>query len=103
LEAKRKHDSGPRSGGSCQELSDEVYFDNTSPVDIEARAEKEIPLESVYKDWTVSSDPEVNARAIQDLADLGATHVVVHATNSNQLEAIDFYCRKVIPLVQNSD
>ena len=36
------------------------YFDNISPVEIQAHAEKEIPLERVLQDWTISKDPKVH-------------------------------------------
>ena len=77
------------------------FFDNVSPVDIQARAEKEFPLERVLEGWTVSTDPRVHMRAIEEIADLGATHVAVHVPMPNQAEVIDFFCRKVLPAMRN--
>lgn len=77
------------------------YFDNISTEEIEARAEKEITLEDVLDQWTVSNDPKVHLNAIKELVDAGATHIVVHSGSSNQLETIDFYRREVLPAVRS--
>ena len=75
------------------------YFDNVSPVDIQARAEREVSLERVLRDWTVSRDPEVHKDAIREFGDLGATHVVVHVASPDQLQVIDYFGREVLPRV----
>jgi TAT-translocated FGD2 family F420-dependent dehydrogenase len=75
------------------------YFDTVSPVEIEKRASKEIPLEKVYADWTVSTEPRHHEEAIRELARLGATHVVVHVATENQKEVIDFFGGRVIPRI----
>jgi TAT-translocated FGD2 family F420-dependent dehydrogenase len=75
------------------------YFDNVDPVEIQAKAEKEVPLERVLRDWTVSRDPEVHTGAIRKLGELGATHVVVHVASPNQLQVIDYFGREVLPVV----
>src|SRR5438445_1527308 len=77
------------------------FFDNVSPADIQARAEREFPLERVLESWTVSTDPRVHMRAIEELADLGATHVAVHTPTPNQADVIDFFGRKVLPAMRN--
>jgi F420-dependent hydroxymycolic acid dehydrogenase len=76
------------------------FFDNVSPAEIQARAEKEIPLEDVLESWTVSPDPGAHVRAIRELGDLGATHVVVHAPMPDQSEAIGFFGREVLPALR---
>ncbi len=73
------------------------YFDNISPLNIENKASKEVPLEKVYEDWAVSTDAGEHENAIRELARLGATHVVVHVATENQKEVIDFFGGKVIP------
>ena len=78
------------------------YFDNISPVEIQARAEKEIPLERVLQDWTVSGDPKVHRNAIQELGDLGATHVVVHIPAPDQPKVIDYFGREVLSGTRDS-
>jgi F420-dependent hydroxymycolic acid dehydrogenase len=76
------------------------FFDNISPSEIQTKAEKELALEDVIKDWTVSTDPRVHGDAIDNLAELGATHVVVHVPTPNQSEAIDFFGREVLPAMR---
>jgi hypothetical protein len=73
------------------------YFDNISPVDIQSRARKEIPIETVLRDWTVSDDPEIHMKVIRELGNLGATHVVVHVAAPDQLKFIDYFGRSVLP------
>ena len=77
------------------------YYDNISPRDIQARAEKEIKLEDVLKEMTVSNDPKVHLNAIKELTIHGATHIVVHSGSPNQLETIDFFGREVMPTVRS--
>jgi F420-dependent hydroxymycolic acid dehydrogenase len=78
------------------------YFDNISPEEIQARAEKEIPPEKTLEDWAISKNPDEHSKAIQELYDLGATHVVVHVATPNQKEVIDFFGTKVIPSLRKS-
>ena len=78
------------------------FFDNVSPAEIQARAEKEVSLEEVLEGWTVSRDPHDHVRAIEELADLGATHVVVHAPLPDQSKAISFFGREVLPALRAS-
>jgi TAT-translocated FGD2 family F420-dependent dehydrogenase len=73
------------------------YFNEMSPLRIQQKAEREIPLENVYKDWPVGTDPEVHVKAIQKTAANGATHVVITTATPNQKEVIDFYGSKVLP------
>jgi G6PDH family F420-dependent oxidoreductase len=77
------------------------YYDNVSPKDIQTRAEKEIKLEDVLKEWTVSNDQRVHLNAIKELADHGATHIVIHSGSPNQLKTIDFFGREVLPTVHS--
>ncbi len=77
------------------------YFDEVSPVRIQENAEREIPLEAVYKDWPVGTDPEVHVNAIRETAANGATHVVITTATPNQEEVIEFYGSKVLPRLGN--
>ena len=79
---------------------DTGFFDSIDPRNIQRRSEREIPLESVYEEWVVSPDPGRHIRAISDLADAGATHVVVHIAIPNQSEVIDFYGGQVLPALR---
>jgi F420-dependent hydroxymycolic acid dehydrogenase len=76
------------------------FYDNVSPADIQARAEREVSLEDVLEGWAVSRDPRDHARAIDELAGLGATHVVVHCPMPNQSKAIRFFGREVLPALR---
>lgn len=78
------------------------FFDNVSPAEIQARAQKEVSLEDVLEGWTVSRDPLRHVRAIEELADLGATHVVIHCPMPNQSKAIRFFGREVLPALRAS-
>ena len=76
------------------------YYDNISPIDIQNRAENEISIDEVLRDWTVSTDSKVHLNAIEELTDLGATHIVIHSCASNQLKTIDFYNKEVLPALR---
>lgn len=73
------------------------FFDNISPDEIQKRAEAEIDLESVLKDWVVSANPLDQITALRELGEAGATHVALHVATPNQSEVIDFYGKKVLP------
>jgi F420-dependent hydroxymycolic acid dehydrogenase len=72
------------------------------PVRILHRSEVEIPLEEVYKDWPISTDPNVHVQALQKLFDAGATQVYVHSGQPNQQRVIDFYGRQVLPRLRRA-
>lgn len=78
------------------------YFDNVSPAEIESRAESDVDLEDVLKDWTVSAEPEPHIEAIQELGELGATHVAVHVATTSQSKAVDFFGNKVLPALRGA-
>jgi TAT-translocated FGD2 family F420-dependent dehydrogenase len=73
----------------------------TDPVSIQHRAEADVPLEQVYAHWPVSRDPEVHARAIQQLIDGGVGLVLVHSPQQDQRGVIQFYGREVLPRVRS--
>jgi hypothetical protein len=73
------------------------YFDIRDPVEIERRANAEIPLAQVYADWVIGTDPEVHAKALRDLFESGATEVNVHSGQADQRRVIDFYGSQVLP------
>jgi TAT-translocated FGD2 family F420-dependent dehydrogenase len=75
------------------------YVDNPDEADIQRRAEAENPLEEVSAKWPIGSDPQVHAQALQKLIEAGATHIVVHSPEPDQLGVIQFYGEKVLPLV----
>ena len=77
----------------------ELYVGDPNPVDIQRRAEQDIPLQSVYADWPVSTDPGVHIAALQKLIDGGVSHVFVHSPQADQKSVIRFYGEQVLPKV----
>ena len=75
----------------------EKYVTNPDPRDIQRQAETDVPLDEVYKDWPVSTDPQVHIQALQKLLDAGATHIFVHSPQADQAQVIEFYGQKVLP------
>jgi F420-dependent hydroxymycolic acid dehydrogenase len=75
------------------------YFNIRDPKTIQARAEKEIPLEKVYADWPVSTDPQPHIDTVTKLFESGATMVNIHTGQEDQERVIKFYGEKVLPAV----
>jgi TAT-translocated FGD2 family F420-dependent dehydrogenase len=78
------------------------YFNVRDPEEIERRANTEIPLEEVYKEWPVSTDPEVHVKAIRGLFDGGATEVHIHSGQEDQKRVIQFYGKEVLPRLRRA-
>jgi G6PDH family F420-dependent oxidoreductase len=78
------------------------YYNIPSPVTIQQRAEKEVPLEKVYSEWVISKDPEVHAKKITELFASGATMVNVHTAQADQEAVINFYGQQVLPRVRRT-
>lgn len=76
------------------------YHNISDPAEIERRAQAELPLQKVFGDWIVSSDPAAHVRAIQQLLESGATIVNIHSGQADQRRVIDFYGREVLPRVK---
>jgi hypothetical protein len=62
----------------------------------------EVPLEKVYGDWPVSTDPAVHAKTITGLFDSGATIVNIHAGQEDQKRVIEFYGKEVLPGIKRT-
>jgi TAT-translocated FGD2 family F420-dependent dehydrogenase len=78
------------------------YFNIRDPLTIEQRASAEIPLEKVYADWAVGTDPEVHVKCLSDLFDSGATEVHIHSGQPDQKRVIDFYGKEVLPRLRKT-
>ena len=78
------------------------YYNVRDPQEIQKEAEAEVPLQKVYGDWPVSTDPNVHIKAINDLFDSGATIVNIHCAQPDQKKVIEFYGREVIPHIKRS-
>jgi TAT-translocated FGD2 family F420-dependent dehydrogenase len=76
------------------------YFNIPDPRTIQERAAAEVPLEEVYKEWPVSTDPEVHAQSLFELFQAGVTEAHVHSGQHDQMRVIDFYGREVLPRVR---
>lgn len=76
-------------------------LDVPDPREIQRRAEQQVKLEDVYAAWTVGEHPDVHARAIERLADAGATDVFIHSGQPDQLRVIAFYAHEVLPRIRS--
>jgi hypothetical protein len=59
------------------------------------------PLEKVYGDWPVSTDPAAHVKAISELFDSGATIVNIHSGQEDQKRVIEFYGKEVLPRIKH--
>ena len=73
------------------------YHNNPDPAAIQKEAEAELPLDKVYGEWTVSTDPKKHIDEIEKLFDSGATIVNIHSGQPDQKRVIDFYGSLVLP------
>jgi TAT-translocated FGD2 family F420-dependent dehydrogenase len=76
------------------------YYNIRDPEEIQRRADAEIPLEKVYGDWPVGTDPEAHIKTITDLFSSGATIVNIHSGQADQKRVIDFYGKEVLPRIK---
>ena len=72
------------------------------PEKIQQLADEQIPLQKVYNEWPVSTDPEVHIKKVNELFESGATIVNIHAGQHDQKRVIDFYGKQVIPHVKRA-
>lgn len=74
-----------------------TYFNVVSPQVIEEEADAQLPLEKVYSQWPVSTNPDVHVRTIIDLFESGVTVVNIHSGQPDQMHVIEFYGEHVLP------
>jgi TAT-translocated FGD2 family F420-dependent dehydrogenase len=79
-----------------------TYYNDPSPQSIQDRAKNEIPLEQVYSEWPVSTDPAVHLKILTELFESGATMVNIHSGQHDQRRVIDFYGKQVLPKLQRA-
>lgn len=77
------------------------YYDVADPAEIEKQAGTELPLDQVFGDWPISTDPSVHVEAVNQLFDSGATIVNVHSGQPDQKKVIAFYADHVLPNFRN--
>lgn len=73
------------------------YYNVRDPQEIQRRADSEIPLDQVYGDWPVSTDPAPHLKTINELFDSGVSIVNIHTGQANQKQVIDFYAKEILP------
>ncbi|MBV9016744.1 MAG: TIGR03557 family F420-dependent LLM class oxidoreductase [Alphaproteobacteria bacterium] len=73
------------------------YYNIGDPAEIQRQAEADLPLDKVYADWPVGTDPAVHIDAIEKLFADGATIVNIHSGQDDQKKVIDFYGNNVLP------
>jgi hypothetical protein len=73
------------------------YYNVADPAAIERRADADLPLERVYRELAVGTDPQEHIAAVRALFDSGATIVNIHSGQPDQKKVIDFYSRSVLP------
>ncbi|MCA1599448.1 MAG: TIGR03557 family F420-dependent LLM class oxidoreductase [Chloroflexi bacterium] len=76
------------------------FFNDGSPIEIQQHAEQQIPLEQVYGQWAVSTDPEVHIQKIQELVDKGVTHIFIHSAQEDQGGVVNFFGEQVLPRIK---
>ena len=77
-----------------------TYYNVRDPQEIQKQAEAELPLEKVYADWAVGTDPQVHIKAVNELFESGATIVNIHSGQDDQKKVIEFYGKEVVPQVR---
>ena len=76
------------------------YYNTSDPAAIQQQAEADLPLDKVYGDWPVGTDPAIHIEAVQKLFDSGATIVNIHSGQADQKKVIDFYGNSVLPKIK---
>lgn len=80
----------------------EKYVTNPDPAAIQRQAEADLPLDKVYGDWLIGTDPKTHIDKIEELFKSGATIVNIHSGQDNQKRVIDFYGSSVLPQLGNN-
>jgi TAT-translocated FGD2 family F420-dependent dehydrogenase len=66
------------------------YYNIRDPKEIQRRADSEIPLEQVYSEWPIGTDPNVHLKTINELFESGATIVNIHTGQNDQRNLSSF-------------
>lgn len=78
-----------------------TYYNVPDPNEIQREADAQIPLQQVYADWPVSSDPAAHIKTINELFESGATIVNIHTGQPDQERVIQFYGKEILPKVKH--
>lgn len=74
-----------------------TYYNVPDPNKIQQKAQAEVPLEQIVKQWPVGTDPAVHTNRIRELFDSGVSIVNVHSGQPDQERVIEFYASHVLP------
>jgi hypothetical protein len=72
------------------------------PQSIQQRAQAELPLQQVYSDWPIGTNPEVHVKAVKELFQSGASIVNIHSGQADQKRVIEFYGKQVFPKLKTA-
>ncbi len=78
------------------------YVNVPDPVQIRQRADSEVMIDEVIKNWTIGTDPQKHVEGINKLFSMGATQVYIHSAQPDQQKVIDFYGSQVLPKLRMS-
>jgi TAT-translocated FGD2 family F420-dependent dehydrogenase len=78
----------------------ESYFGIGDPAEIQRRAAAEVPMEKVFAEWAIGTDPKAHIDGVQELFDSGIKQVNVHVGQMDQQRAIEFYGKEVLPALR---
>lgn len=73
------------------------FVTNPDPVDIQRRAEAQVNLDELVKDWLVGTDPKLHIAKLNEMFEAGANTVFVHSPQKNQRAFIAWYASNVLP------
>ena len=73
------------------------YLSNPDPVDIQRKAEAEVSLDEAIKGWAIGTEAEPHLNSLREMFDAGATTVLVHSPQKDQLGFLDWYGHNVLP------
>lgn len=74
-----------------------TYYNVRDPEKILQLANSEIPLEQVYSEWPIGTDPAVHIKTINELFQSGVSIVNIHCGQPDQKRVVDFYGKEVLP------
>jgi TAT-translocated FGD2 family F420-dependent dehydrogenase len=77
------------------------YYNVPDPAEIERQADQQVPLDQVFAEWPVSTDPSAHVDVINKLFDSGVTIVNVHSGQPDQNRVVEFYANRVLPNFRN--
>ena len=76
------------------------YYNVRDPQAIQQRADSEIPLDQVYADWPVSTDPAAHLKVVNELFESGVSIVNIHSGQADQQRVLEFYGKEIVPKVK---